>query len=154
MLGGVLDRLAAAVIDRRFQLGRVATEPGVRDRDGTGGGAGDLSQRRTESEIGQDLRMYPPGDFAQLVDRLLQVRSDLAELPPKPRIAAGQLARDAEPDTQRYQTLLHPVVDIALKPFALLVDDVQYAYKAADDGTRAVCGSDTVTVVTFRQADI
>ena len=48
-----LDRLPAAVIDRRLQLGWVATEPGVSDVDRTRGGTGDLNQRSDESFVGQ-----------------------------------------------------------------------------------------------------
>ena len=71
MFGGVLDRLAAAVVDRRFELGRVATEPLASNVDGTRGGSGNMTQRGDQSMVGQDPRMDSTGDFAQLADRLI-----------------------------------------------------------------------------------
>ena len=51
--------------------------------------AGNALQRSDEPVVGQDRRMNPKGDFAQLVDRLIEALSDLAEHSGKPSIAAG-----------------------------------------------------------------
>jgi hypothetical protein len=124
---GVPDRLAAAVVDRRFQLGWVATEPGASDVDRTRGGAGNVSQRSDESEVGQHLRLEPMSHVPQLANRVIEALADLEEQPVKTSIAVGQLAGEAEPDAHRHQALLDPVVEIAFQQLPLHINRLRDA---------------------------
>jgi hypothetical protein len=94
------------------------------------------------------------GDFAQLVDRLIEAVSELAEQAPKTIIAGGMLAGERKPDAYGDQALLNAVVDIALQHLPLPIDGFRDACtRSVDCSKRVDVSPDAVTVVTCSRAD-
>src|SRR5690349_14015777 len=94
------------------------------------------------------------GDLSQLVDRVFEVVSDVGEHAGQAIIAGRQVGGQLELDAHRHQTLLDPIVDIALDALALLVEGRHDAGEVADFREYAVAGTDTVMVVARSRPNI
>ena len=115
MLDDVGERLGDGVVRRRLhRFGQAFRERDVElDREGCSGRQ--HLERGPESALGEDCRMDPLCELAQLGDRLGELLRELFEQLVGFLRAGAQLAlRDPEPDRQRHQSLLSAVVQVAL----------------------------------------
>ena len=77
---------------------------------------------------GQHSRIDPPGHIPQFLEQKPAHTSDGSGQPiPEHRIGASALAKQAEFEGQSNQTLLRPVVKIALQPLPLLPSGLEHS---------------------------
>ena len=100
VLGRVLQRLQAAVVDRRFDLGGVAADAPARDLDVPRAAPPDGAQGGHEPAVGEHAGEDAVGELAQLLDRAVDVALELPEAGAGDGVGGGLLAGDRQSDAQ------------------------------------------------------
>ena len=117
MLAGVLQRLQAAKVDRSLDLRGVPADAVASNLCRKAGPATGGRQRFGEALVGEERRVDPVGEVAELLQGVLEVAPQLLhESPGLVRVPLGELAGQADLDCQRHEVLLRPVVQIPLDP--------------------------------------
>jgi hypothetical protein len=126
VLGEVGQRLADHEVRRC--LDRPWQPPGrdLDQRDRHRGAGGERGERRAEAFVGQDRRVDPAGQLAQLADRQAQLLRRAAQRLHQTGVRGGAERCELPPggvqrQRQGQQALLRAVVEVALDPPAFLV---------------------------------
>ena len=113
VLGDVLQRLEAAVVDGGLAV--LGQPPDVLEVEGErdDGAPRDLAERRVEAVVGEERRIDAVRGRAEVVERIVEVRRELCE-PAVERAVVCEVAGELELDSQRDELLLHAVMEIPL----------------------------------------
>ena len=125
VLGDVRERLGHDEIGRRLDRRR---QPPIRDGADRGRHRRPLGEGRDrvgQAGLGQDRRVDPAGELAQLLDRELELRRGLVGRGDRLGVLAGPSGEPspdaAQRERDRDEPLLGAIVEVALEPTALLV---------------------------------
>ena len=122
VLGGVLQRLQAAEVDRRLDLGRVPPDAVGAHGDGQRAAVARGPERLSQPAVDEQRRVDAVRQLAQLLDGLLDILGQLVQHLSRGRgIVGDDVPGQAQVHRHRHQVLLGAVVQVALHPAALRV---------------------------------
>jgi hypothetical protein len=85
------------------------------------GASPERAQRRAQTRGGQDRGVNATGDLPQVIDHAHELRGRVGHLGPRVTTLSGRVRGHAQPEGQRHEALLCPVVQVPLDPPSGLV---------------------------------